>query len=124
MAVPVITLSAARVVGEPKFKVTPAGMPITQVRLVAADRRQDPDGSWRDGDEYWVTATGFKDIAEHIRDVVHDGDMVICSGRLITDQWTDQHNRAKAVDKLILNDFGLSLKPESRRITPDFEHRR
>jgi single-strand DNA-binding protein len=115
MAIPLITLSGARVVGKPKFKLTPAGMPVLQMRLAAADRRQDPDGTWHDGEEYQVTATAFKDLAENIRDSIHAGDMIICSGRLKTDQWKDQHGNTKTVDKLILNDCGPSLKLARRR---------
>lgn len=115
MAIPLITLSGAKVAVTPRFKLTPAGMPVIQMRLVVADRRQDPDGTWHDGDEYWVTATAFKDLAEHIRDSIHAGDMIICSGRIKTDTWVDDHGTTRTVDKLILNDCGPSLKMARRR---------
>lgn len=119
MPIPLLTISG-QVVGTPRYKPTPQGMPVTHFRLRAMDRRQGPDGKWRDGDTYEVHATAFKDLAEKIRDTIRAGDMVICSGRLRTERWRDDDGE-QVQDKFILSDCGLSLKLAPRR--PDDEVR-
>lgn len=114
MAIPLICVSG-QVVGTPRWKPTPKGMPVIHLNLRATDRRQGPDGSWQDGDVYEIKATAFKDLAEHIRDSIHDGDLVIASGRIRTERWKDAIGNDRVEDKLILADCGPSLKMARRR---------
>jgi len=114
MAIPLLTVSG-RVVGKPRWKRSPAGMPILQMNLLAVDRREGPDGTWHDGDQYKVVAFAYKDLADNIRDSIHAGDMVICSGRIRTEQWTDAVGQPRVQDKFILSDCGPSLKLARRR---------
>lgn len=114
MAIPLMSVSG-QVVGTPRWKPSSKGMPVIHLHLRATDRRQGPDGDWHDGDEYEVHAVAFKDLAEHIRDSIHAGDLVIALGRVRTERWKDALGNERAEDRLILADCGPSLKMARRR---------
>jgi single-stranded DNA-binding protein len=111
MPIPLMTV-IAQVMSPPRYKPTPAGMPVIHLNLRAADRREGPDGEWHDADEYEVHATAYKGLAENIRDSIRAGDYVICAGRIRTETW-DGGSRVE--DKLILSYCGPDLSHEPRR---------
>lgn len=114
MGLPTMTVNG-KVLDTPKFKTTPGGLPVLSLKLLATNRWEDTEGVWHDGATYRTTATAFKDLAINIRDSIHKGDLVICSGRIETEEWYDAVGNPKVVDKFILNDCGPSLKMARRR---------
>lgn len=114
MGTPSLTVNA-KVLEPPKFKHTPRGLPVLKLRLLATNRWEDTDGTWHDGASFRTTATAFKDLAVNIRDSIHKGDLVICTGRIETEDWFDAVGAPKTVDKFVLNDCGPSLKMARRR---------
>lgn len=114
MGVPFMTVTG-RVMGAVVWKPTPAGLPIVTIKIKAVDRYEDEEGVWQDGAEYVVIATAYKDLAIHIRESIHAGDMVIVQGRWETQSWIDRQDRRREQDMFILSDCGPSLKFARRR---------
>lgn len=114
MGVPFMTVTG-RVMGAVVWKPTPAGLPIASIKIKAVDRYEDEEGVWQDGAEYVVIATAFKDLAVHIRESIHAGDMVIAQGRMETQTWYDAVGKLREQEKFILTDCGPSLKFARRR---------
>lgn len=120
MPLPLVTVHGT-VVGPPRWKPTPAGLPVIHLRLLATERRQSGDGDYFDGDTYEVAAIAYKDLAENIRDTIGAGDLIVGSGRMRTVRWQDAVNKRKVRDELVLSDFGLSLKTQA--LSPEDESR-
>jgi single-strand DNA-binding protein len=86
----------ARVVEDPELRFTAAGMAVGKLRLVASDRKKNPDsGQWEDGKSLWIDVTMFKQLAENTVESVTKGDLVVVTGKLSTDEWTDRETGAK-----------------------------
>lgn len=114
MGVPFMTVTG-RVMGAVVWRPTPAGLPIVTIKIKAVDRYEDEEGVWQDGAEYVVIATAYKDLAIHINESIHAGDMVVVIGRMETQKWHDTGGRLREQDMFILTDCGPSLKFARRR---------
>jgi single-stranded DNA-binding protein len=108
MPLPLVTVHGS-VMSPPRWKPTPAGLPVIHLRLLAVERRQGGDGEYFDGDQYEVAAIAYKDLAENIRDTIKAGDLIIGSGRMRTVRY-EAGGKRKVRDELVLSDFAPSLK--------------
>lgn len=108
MPVPQIAVEG-RIVGDVSFKFTDDGLPVARFRMVAADRRQQPDGQWVDTETFWVTVTAFRKLAENIADSLKDRDAVVVMGKLSTAEWVDEGGTTRSAPKLIASSVGPSL---------------
>lgn len=108
---PLITMDEARVVAEPELRFAPSGVAVCKMRLVASKRKQNEAGEWVDDKTFWITATCFKDLAEHVAESVEKGDLVTVVGRLQTDEWEDSTTHEKrSAPALIADSVAVSLK--------------
>ena len=109
MPLPQITVEG-RIVGDVQFKFTDDGMALSRFRMVAADRRQQPNGEWVEGaDKFWVTVTAFRKQAENVADSLRDRDAVVVTGKLSTPEWEDEAGQKRSGLKLIASSIGPSL---------------
>jgi single stranded DNA-binding protein len=108
MPVPQISVEG-RIVGDVSFKFTDDGLPIARFRMVAADRRQQPDGTWVDTETFWITVTAFRKLAENVADSLKDRDAVVVIGKLSTAEWIDEGGQTRSAPKLIASSVGPSL---------------
>jgi single-strand DNA-binding protein len=93
-----LTTFTGNVGGEPEFRLSSAGVPVTTFS-VASTPRVFRDGQWTNGDTSWIRVTCFRGLADNVRESVHKGDPVIVHGRLRTG-WTD--NQGVAHDRVSL----------------------
>lgn len=108
MPVPQISVEG-RIVGDVQFKFTDDGLPISRFRMVAADRRQQPDNTWVDTETFWVTVTCFRKLAENVAESLRDRDAVVVVGKLSTPEWVDEGGAKRSGLKLIASSVGPSL---------------
>jgi single-strand DNA-binding protein len=108
MPVPQISVEG-RIVGDISFKFTDEGLPVARFRMVAADRRQQPNGEWVDTETFWITVTAFRKLAENIADSLRDRDAVVVMGKLSTAEWVDEGGQTRSAPKLIASSVGPSL---------------
>lgn len=109
MPVPQLTVEG-RVVGDVQLRFTDEGMAVARFRMVAADRRQDPQsGTWRDTETFWITVTCFRKLAENVADSIRDRDAVVVVGKLSTSEWSADDGSTKSANKFIASTVGPSL---------------
>lgn len=108
MPVPTISVEG-RVVGDVQFKFTSEGTAVARFRMVAADRRQEADGTWVDTETFWITVTAFRKLAENVADSLRDRDAVMVIGKLSTSEWVDEGGQKRSAPKLIASSVGPSL---------------
>lgn len=114
MPLPLITV-IGYVMDTPKWKPTPAGLPVLHLRLRAVERRRGTDGTYRDGDEYEVEAIAYKDLAENMLASIEVGDPLVCAGRMRTTRWFDARGEKKVRDEFVLAACGPDLSEKPRR---------
>jgi single-strand DNA-binding protein len=107
MSVPRIALSG-RLVEDPTLKFTQQGKAVCRLRLVAADRKKDGD-KWVDGDTLWISATCWDRLAENVAESTKKGDLVIVTGRLVTEEWNDREGNKRSAITLKVDAVAADL---------------
>lgn len=107
MSVPRITLSG-RLAQDPELKFTQQGKAVCRLRLVASDRVKDGN-EWKDGDTLWISATCWDRLAENVAESTKKGDLVIVTGRLVTEEWTDREGTKRSAITLKVDTVGVDL---------------
>lgn len=97
-----------RVGGAPEARSTPWGVLETSFRLATVERRFNRQtNSWEDGATSWLTVISRRRLAEHVRDSIDKGHLVLVSGRLRVRNWESERGR------------GTSVEVEAEHIGPD-----
>jgi single-strand DNA-binding protein len=109
MALPTLT-GTARLTGDPDLKYANSGMAICKIHLAFNSRKKNPAGEWVDGESYFVGATAFKDLAEHIAESLAKGVEVHVSGRMKTREWTTDQGEKRSMPELLIDEIGPSLR--------------
>lgn len=106
-----------RLAADPELRFGQSGTAVCKLRLVASDRKKDErSGEWVDTDTLWLDVTAFDKLAENTVESVAKGDLVLVTGKLKTDEWTDRESGAKRSKiTMIANAIGPSLQ---FRVTP------
>lgn len=111
MALPRVTLPDARLVTDPETRTTTDGKAATRLRLVAADRRKNPEtGNWEDAATCWITATCYGETAKHAAASLAKGDLVVLTGRLVTREWTTEGGENRSSIVVLVDEIGPSLR--------------
>lgn len=100
MALPIIGQEFLIVGDEPKLTFTPAGLPVCNFRVKAADRKEEPKGSgnWVDSKVLWANVNVWRDPAQHAADSLKSGDLVIITGKIYTREFEHQGIKKTAVE--------------------------
>jgi single-strand DNA-binding protein len=107
MSLPRITV-AGRLADDPQLKFTQAGKAVCRLRIVASDRVKVGD-EWKDGDTLWISATCWERLAENVAESTKKGDLVIVTGRLLTEEWTDRESNKRSAITLKVESLGADL---------------
>lgn len=76
---------------EPKLRVTPQNLRVTNLRVGSAPRILDREtGEWRDGEVTYFDVTCWRKLAENVSYCVRKGDMVTIHGKFKATTWTDK----------------------------------
>jgi single-strand DNA-binding protein len=109
-----VTVLHGRLVSEPTLRFTNSGTAVANLRVVTRDRVKDRDGTWKDGDEMFYTIVAFQDQAENICENLVKGDMVLASGAMRQQTWTDKEGNDRVTFELVADVVGKSLRWKPR----------
>lgn len=107
MALPRMTVSG-RLAADPELKFTQSGKAVTRIRVVASDRVKVGD-EWKDGDTLWISVTCWDRLAENVAESTKKGDLVIVTGRLLTEEWTDREGNKRSAITMKADSVGADL---------------
>lgn len=109
MGLPTIS-GTGRLTATPELRFYQGGVAVCSLNLAFNSRRLDKaSGNWVDGDVFYVRATAFKDLAEHIVESLDKGDEVNVIGRLKTDEW-EKDGQKRSAPSLIIDSIGPNLR--------------
>ena len=98
-----------RVGREPDIKFTKNGE--TWVRLsVAVQERVKEGDQWIDGVTTWFKVTAWKRLAEQVADTIHTGDLVLATGTIKLEKWTNNNGVEMTDLALRADSIGLVMK--------------
>jgi single-strand DNA-binding protein len=109
MALPLIS-GEFRLAADPELRFSPAGMAVSNVRLVASSRKLNKEtDKWEDDKTCWIDGVVFKDHAEHVAESLRKGDLVVVTGHIQTDEWEkDGEKRSKIA--MVIDAIGPALR--------------
>lgn len=101
-----------RLAADPTLRFTQGGKAVASLRLVASDRRKNEQtGAWEDSRTLWIDATCFDKLAENVVESVQKGDLVVVTGRLVTEEWEDRNTGDKRSKiAMVADTVGASLQ--------------
>ncbi|GAA1971459.1 hypothetical protein GCM10009718_03890 [Isoptericola halotolerans] len=80
----------------PALHLSPNDVPWTSFRVASTRRVRDPQsGEWRDGRTAWFTVKAFRGAARTVSESLVQGQPVVLTGRLSTEEWTDKDGRER-----------------------------
>lgn len=113
---PQITV-VGNVAGPPRFRTTPAGIPVADFRVAATPRRKDrATEAWGDGETIWFGVTAWRTLADHCAASLKKGDRVVVTGRLTTRSWEVEGGERRSGLDLAK---GVATYQRAPRLTPD-----
>ena len=93
-----------RIVAPPERKVTKTGKVMTTVRVVRSGAKNQ-DGTYKPS--LFLRTVTFGDAAEDIAAHAQKGDVVIVSGKLVYDEWTNDAGEKKPSVEILFAEFDL-----------------
>jgi single-strand DNA-binding protein len=93
----------------PRHVVTSEGLPITNFRLAATQRKFNRSTqTWEYGETNWFTVTAFRQLAMNFAGSIAKGDRVLVSGRLRIRDW-ENGERAGTIVEIDASSVGHDL---------------
>lgn len=93
------------------LSAVPTGKPVTDLRVLVNDRRQNAAGEWENTEATRHRVTVFGTLAENTTESLRSGDRVLVVGRLTTDAWADKTTGDKRTATRVLADsVAVSLR--------------
>jgi single-strand DNA-binding protein len=87
-----------RLAKEPDIRYSASGTAVCKLFLVASEKYKDKENT------FWLSATAFGKTAELIANI-EKGQRVFLSGRIQTDEWTDNQGQKRTQPSLIVESF-------------------
>lgn len=98
------------VVADPELKFSNSGNAWLRLRLAAKDRVRDANGQWTDGPSLFIDAVLNGKPAEHLHESVSKGDMIVITGRLEQNEWTDGEGNKRMNLRIRIEEVGVSVR--------------
>lgn len=95
---------------DPNLRFAPSGVAVCGIRAVASSRKKNDKDEWVDDKTCWVELVGFKQLAENMAESFAKGDQVVATGRLQTEDWTDNDGNKRTSVKVILDNIGMAAR--------------
>ena len=99
-----------KVLKEPDFRVTEKGGAWLKLWCKAVSRVRSQDGTWADGKELLIDVIVSGKYAEHLFDSIAKGDMVVVTGELEPNEWTDKEGNAHKEVRIRADYIGVSVR--------------
>lgn len=110
--------AVGRVGGAPTMRTTQKGDLQAKFRLCITDRFYDRGtGEFRDGDTSWVSVLAYRRLAEHVRDSVDKGQLVMVSGKFKLASWEGEHGTRNDLE-ITADHIGPDLAGAPVRVLP------
>lgn len=110
MSLPIMT-GIGRCTADVELRFASNGTAVCSANLAFNSRRKNnTTGEWEDGDVFFVRATAFRELAEHMAESLTRGCEVVVSGRLKTDQWEDKNGDRRSAVSLLVDGIGPNLR--------------
>ncbi|MEL7975992.1 single-stranded DNA-binding protein [Isoptericola sp. F-RaC21] len=79
---------------KPTLHRSDGGVEWTTFRVASTRRVRDArSGEWSDGKTLWFTVKSFRAGARHVAESLAQGDPVVVTGRMSTEEWTDKEGK-------------------------------
>lgn len=114
MALPTLH-GIARLTADPELRFAQSGTAVVTVNLAFNSRRKNDRGEWEDAAVHFQRAKAFGQFAENIAESLTSGAEVTVSGRLETEQWTNQQGEKRSAAVLHLDGIGPDLRRSTTR---------
>lgn len=88
-----------RVGADPTRSRTTGGVPVVNFRIASPQRRYDSKtGAWVETGTNWYSVSAFRQLAEHAKSSLRQGDGVIVMGRLKLREWENGGRKGVSAD--------------------------
>jgi single-strand DNA-binding protein len=106
---PQITIEG-RVVADPELRFAPSGVAVGSFRIAASSRKKDEQGQWQDDKRLFMSVTCFRQLGENVAESLRQGDLVVVTGRINTDEWQDaQSGEKRSQIRMLADNVAVSL---------------
>lgn len=88
-----------RVGADPKRSETANGVAVVNFRVASPQRRFDAKTqTWIETGTNWYNVSAFRQLADHVKSSLHQGDGVIVTGRLKLREWENAERKGMSAD--------------------------
>lgn len=88
-----------RVGADPKRSETPNGVAVVNFRVASPQRRFDAKTqTWIETGTNWYNVSAFRQLADHVKSSLHQGDGVIVTGKLKLREWESAERKGLSAD--------------------------
>lgn len=88
-----------RVGADPKRSETANGVAVVNFRVASTQRRFDSKTqTWIDAGTNWYNVSAFRQLADHVKASLHQGDGVIVTGKLKLREWENAERKGMSAD--------------------------
>lgn len=109
MSLPQITI-VGRLGAEPELRFTSSGKAVVKLRVASAERKRQPDGTWKDGDECWLDVSAWEKMAENAAESLTKGDAVIITGKLTQRSYEANDGTKRTVYEVRADSIGPDVR--------------
>lgn len=101
---------AGNVTDTPELRVTSSGTSVTNFRVAATPRYQNPEGEWVNGETVFMGVDVWDSLAEHVCDSVKRGQRVVITGTMRQRSYETTAGEKRTVFEVKASDVALSLR--------------
>lgn len=100
-----------RLTRSPELKFIQSGAAVASFGVACNDRKKNPQtNEWEDGEPTFLDCTVWREMAEHVAESVHKGDLVLITGRLAMRKYTNKENNEVTTYQVTVETIGPSLQ--------------
>lgn len=99
-----------RLGGDPEIRFTQAGKAVASFSMVTSKSRKQDNGEWLESETTWYRVSAWDSLGENVVESLRKGDMVVVTGRLFMDTYTDKAGGERQSLKVEAYNVGPSLK--------------
>lgn len=115
---PKVTMEG-RLTRNPELKFTQGGAAVASFGVAMNDRKKNPQtNEWEDGEPTFLDCSVWREMAEHVTDSLHKGDLVLITGRLAMRKYTNRDNVEVTTYGVTVETIGPSLQWTGATVQP------
>lgn len=99
-----------RLGGDPEIRFTKDGKAVASFSMVTSKSRKQDNGEWLESETTWYRVTAWDTLGENVVESLTKGDLVIVTGRLFMDSYTDKEGQQRQSLKVEAYNVAPSLK--------------